>query len=717
MDPSRWEHGSDFHLSSEVGALEAPWGAGPATLWGSGRDAMRGLLRWGRDERGWTRLLVPSFFCESVVAVLAGELPVARYEDAPDAAPPLRVEAERSDVLLLVNTYGMRSRPRVDTRALVVEDHTHDPLSPWAFASEADYAVASLRKTLPLPDGGVLWSPKTLPLPAEREATERHAAAASARATAMRLKREYLEGGLVEKAEYRALAATGERAIGRGEVSGITAESRARLPTLPAREWRERRERNLAAFRRALGPVAGARLLEAPFAATLVFDSAERRESVRRALVAASIYPAVLWPLETAGTAGIPPRDRALSRRVLSLHCDFRYDERDMRRVADALREALAGGSANRVPGREADGTRGGLVSLAIERKVAAVVSRVRAGVARLDEGRVGCLVGDDPQGPEGVAVGREAGLEREQAVFGSAHAAAEVEPSLAALPGPAPHEVKEELRRPLAEEALVRPRQVVLDEPARLHEEPAPRDLAADLDQAEVEALPERFAQVGEVAFGEEVVRVGADAGHGRAVESGEVVQVLEALVHERAVPGPERLPDLVSVGRAGGAPELLFRAGEVDGDRGPVLDHGADLRGKGRPQDRVATHEEGDDALGRELATGRGEGVAHEGIVPVQHQRPRIAVGGGGVAGSRAGGAEDDREQHPARPVPHVDRAGLPSLRPRRHLHVRRQVVEVVVGFAQEHLPVRGVGGQEVDLHGARSGDLGRRPTGRRP
>ncbi|MBC8067856.1 MAG: hypothetical protein IAG13_05930, partial [Deltaproteobacteria bacterium] len=45
----RWEHGSDFHLASATGELAAPWIGRPHTLWGSGRDAMRALLAWGRE--------------------------------------------------------------------------------------------------------------------------------------------------------------------------------------------------------------------------------------------------------------------------------------------------------------------------------------------------------------------------------------------------------------------------------------------------------------------------------------------------------------------------------------------------------------------------------------------------------------------------------------------------------------------------------------------
>jgi hypothetical protein len=350
MDHRRWEHGSDFHLCFEAGALEAPWCDRPSTLWGSGRDALRALLAWGRERRLFERVLAPSFFCRDVVAALARELPVATYDDAPDAPLPARVDADDRDVLLVVNTYGMRARSRIETRAVVVEDHTHDPLSPWAFESDADYAVASLRKTLPLTDGGVLWSPSGHGLPAEIEATDTHLRAAVDRLLAMGLKRRYLEGRSVEKASFRAAALASEGTIGTGAISGISALSRARLPTLPARAWRERRERNLGAFRAAFGKTPGVRLLEAPFTATLRFDSAEQRDRVRRSLIASRIYPAVLWPLETSAAHPIPSRHVELAKRLFSIHCDFRYDERDMERVAGAVRAAI---DVSRGPAKE----------------------------------------------------------------------------------------------------------------------------------------------------------------------------------------------------------------------------------------------------------------------------------------------------------------------------------------------------------------------------
>jgi hypothetical protein len=332
------EHGSDLHLALDTGVLEAPWCGQPHTLWGSGRDAMRALLAWGREHHGWRRALVPSFFCQDVVVAIARELPLVAYDDAPGQPAPAAVEADERDVVFVVNLHGARTSNPMETRAVVVEDHTHDPVSPWAFASDADWAVASLRKTLPLPDGGVLWSPRRRPSPPAAAVTSAHAAAAADRLAAMILKRLYLDGGTIVKDDFRRLAVAGEHAIALGDISGICDFSAARLASLPSRAWREARLRNHAAFVAALGELDGVAMLPGAFAATLVFERAEDRERVRAALVEQRIYPAVLWSLETPAVSGIPVEHVELSRRVLSLHCDFRYTPDDLRRVAQAVR-------------------------------------------------------------------------------------------------------------------------------------------------------------------------------------------------------------------------------------------------------------------------------------------------------------------------------------------------------------------------------------------
>ncbi|MBC8072290.1 MAG: hypothetical protein IAG13_28470, partial [Deltaproteobacteria bacterium] len=294
-----------------------------------------------REHHGWRRVLVPSFYCQEVVAALARELPVGSYPDVPTQPLPARVDAEVDDVVLVVNLHGTRARSSTSTRGRVVEDHTHDPLGDWAVHSDADWAVASLRKTLPLPDGGVLWSPRGLHGPELRPLDPAHERAAADRLAGMTLKRDQFEGLAVDKPAYRARLAAGEQAIATGDISGICEFSAARLPSMPTAQWYAQRQHNLAAFAEALGDPPGVRLLDSTFAATLVFEHAELTTRVRESLIAARIYSAVLWSLEHADV-DVADAHRELARRMLTLHCDFRYTTADMRRVAETLRHFVA---------------------------------------------------------------------------------------------------------------------------------------------------------------------------------------------------------------------------------------------------------------------------------------------------------------------------------------------------------------------------------------
>jgi hypothetical protein len=242
---------------------------------------------------------------------------------------------------MAVWAFGMDPKVDVDPSTTLIEDHTHDPASPAAATSQASYVFASLRKVYPLPDGGVLWTTRDLGLPDEATVTPRHARVVQMRLSAMDLKRRYLDGAEVPRAAFRDLYLRTEAALGHGQPSGISAYSRSRLPTMPVARWTRDRARNLAVLRSALEGSPDVRLLDAPFAAVLVFDDAERAERVRAALIAERVYPATFWPLEARTVAGIPDEHVELSKRTLAIHADQRYSIADMRRVTDILREAL----------------------------------------------------------------------------------------------------------------------------------------------------------------------------------------------------------------------------------------------------------------------------------------------------------------------------------------------------------------------------------------
>ena len=346
-----WEHGSEFHLSENIRQdrpYSSPWD-GKGLLFGTGRDAMKAILLFCMASRGWKRLWVPAYFCQEVVGAIAETgMTLQSYSSwfpgssGGNKSPEFMI----GDVILVVNHFGLFSSPEFDVSkaSAVIEDHTHDPWSAWAFKSKADYCVASLRKTLPVPDGGALWSPKQKELPTQSPLTRQHRLAAERKLEAMRMKALYLNDQIADKSGYRALQLAGDETLSGRDISAISEWTEQNMCGFPVRKWREVRKRNHETLRWALSSlkwvqvVCPEMMMEiVPFSCILLFDTAERREFVRLELIQASIYPAILWSLEEPALRDIPREHSDASRRMLSIHCDMRYSERDMLHVADCI--------------------------------------------------------------------------------------------------------------------------------------------------------------------------------------------------------------------------------------------------------------------------------------------------------------------------------------------------------------------------------------------
>lgn len=337
---NRWEAGSDFHFwhpTTPPGNAN-PWNKDCRFL-GSGRDAFATLLRWGRRVQNWDNLFVPTYFCPEVVEFLRDEIDVRFYADHP--FEPLRIPSgtKPTDLVLVNNTFGVRVAADPNKGAVIVEDHSHDPWSSWAFNSKADYCLASLRKTLPVPDGAVLWSPTGGSLPDQPAVTAKRSRAAQAKLSGMVGKSIYLSGGPIEKAEFRAELLSGEGDIALGDPSGMSAVARAVVASAPIAEWRARKAQNYRWLANRLrGRARGYEPRDfregiVPLSLVLQADSRPLRDHMRAGLIERRIYPAVLWDLEK----GTDPRAQALSETILNIHCDMRYDSSDLEKIAVAI--------------------------------------------------------------------------------------------------------------------------------------------------------------------------------------------------------------------------------------------------------------------------------------------------------------------------------------------------------------------------------------------
>lgn len=342
----RWEHGSDFHLVEfdRHSSTSTWWPGGIST--GTGRDALALLVAHGVAHRGWQRVFLPTYYCGDVAPRLrdAG-VDVLWYSAGPERKEAVP-DGEDGDALVRIAYFGWGLTALSEPfGGEIIEDHTHDP---WgAVESSADFCFASLRKTLPLPDGGVLWSPQGYSLPSPPDLDVVHEVAALSKLAAMALKRGYLLGGDVDKPTFRDLAVSGERAFGSGDVSGILPWSQEMLKEMPVEAWRLVRRENASAFQDALGEVEGIEVVgppdaEAPLAVILRMSNRQVRDLLRTRLCNDDIYPAVLWPFDPERRSSLPLEDLSFSDTTLALHVDGRYGLEDMRRVAQHVRKHVA---------------------------------------------------------------------------------------------------------------------------------------------------------------------------------------------------------------------------------------------------------------------------------------------------------------------------------------------------------------------------------------
>ena len=328
------EFGSDFHYISVFQGTGNTLGDfyPHANYYADGRLALIHLYH----SQVWQRLWVPEYFCYEVIESLkqAG-LNLMFYTDYPgnrDDEQTLEAIQENglfrpTDAVLRVNYFGtrvFRTAERLSVAA-VVEDHTHDLIGDWPMHSTADWCIASLRKSLPIPEGGILWSPMGLRLPEAPVPSEENEQIASIRWEAMRLKSRYLEGEPLEKASFRKGYVETEEFFDTAPVSALDSVSQEYLRSFNIREWYNRKRANyelLKDIRKdGVQVIQPERMGCYPFSLVLLFDNPDGRDRVRKELIQHQIYPAVLWNILA------PPSGEVFcfSRCMLSIHCDARY--------------------------------------------------------------------------------------------------------------------------------------------------------------------------------------------------------------------------------------------------------------------------------------------------------------------------------------------------------------------------------------------------------
>ena len=339
------EFGSDFNyveFDAEDLKIEL---SNNAKYFGCGRYAINFLINHYFDLGVWKNIYMPEYFCYDVIkSIKKTGINIKYYKDYPSVDDNKVISDllfEEGDVLFRMNYFGTRSfRDNSKINIPVIEDHSHNLFSNWALNSNADWCVGSLRKTLPIPDGGIIWSPKNLEGLPEVFATIEHKLLSKNRFEAMVLKKKYLEGdSKVEKNEFLSKFKETEFSFSKNQISGISDISMQIIRKIP---WGidTYKKKNYECIKSHLNLINVEILntVENPFSLVLLFNSNEARNNMRKFLISNNLYPAMLWEIENKN-ADI--ETVKFSERMLSIHIDFRYTTSDMIKMSKIINNGV----------------------------------------------------------------------------------------------------------------------------------------------------------------------------------------------------------------------------------------------------------------------------------------------------------------------------------------------------------------------------------------
>lgn len=337
------EFGSDFHFQKDYLSKSTHLDDiyPNAYFLANGRMCICTLIK----QYEWKRIWIPEYFCYEVIeSIRKTGIDICFYSDYPGNNDKIIIENipfEKNDVLLRMNYFGMRKfRSEKKIPVAVIEDHTHDLLGQWALHSDADWCIASLRKTLPIPEGGMLWSPKGYSCNYFIKKDNDNEVMASERWKAMELKADYLMNKDINKESFRQIYLKTEDIIDQMDViCTIDTRSMEFLQQFDILEWYKTKKRNLNQLNEKihLDIFQSEDTSNNLFSFICLMKNKEERDAVRKRLIENQVYTAALWSLPDNTST----KAKNISERMISIHCDGRYSLDNILELVNRINQVL----------------------------------------------------------------------------------------------------------------------------------------------------------------------------------------------------------------------------------------------------------------------------------------------------------------------------------------------------------------------------------------
>jgi hypothetical protein len=339
------EYGSNFEIYKTEKIKESIKFHENAIYYGSGRYAISELIQHYVSLGDWKRIFVPDYYCMDVIYTISKTgINIVSYQDNPtvleDQENISKMCFKNGDVLLRINFFGLRSfRSNDKIQIPVIEDHTHGLFSDWALSSDADWCFSSIRKSLPVADGGVLWSPTNNIINIKTKCTTKeHHELVKNRYSAMKVKSQYfLNKNPASKNKYLQLFKETEECFTNNPSSLISPETLTLLNKIPFNIDDSKRlnfEYLLPKLDQYYYKVLIPESDQTAFSLAIILESQSIRDDLRLYLIKNNIYPTILWKLNKNISSD---ESLLVSNTILSIHIDFRYNFYDLDNMCKIL--------------------------------------------------------------------------------------------------------------------------------------------------------------------------------------------------------------------------------------------------------------------------------------------------------------------------------------------------------------------------------------------
>lgn len=315
-------------------------------LFYAGRYALKYIFQHICEKYKVSNIWLPIYYCPLIKKWLENEFSTIRYYEI----NPFDVNEQldwslfsSNDLVLVQNYWGLKKviYPK-GKRPIIVEDHSHGWLTQGCLESRADFCIASLRKTIPIPLGGIAWKPKkslsNLPFPKVAPTMD------TISKSSMNISWELIEKAMdlkskanshEEKTEFLSTYMNGELYLGENfDIIPVATEHAQIIKSLLLKNVNSFKNKNLAYLNRKLGPVKGYQRLPykegTPFGLLFIFKEREALDQFKKHLIGKSIYPAELWNNNPI---------KYTHKYLLNIHVDFRYSPNDLDYIADSINE------------------------------------------------------------------------------------------------------------------------------------------------------------------------------------------------------------------------------------------------------------------------------------------------------------------------------------------------------------------------------------------